>query len=94
MKNLSKNNQIIDLSKEELYSGNEDIQEFNKDIEIINKAKCNINVGCGGSLSLCQCFSQNNLSFIGNTDHKVANVYKNTYKSIKSFIQSLQEYNN
>lgn len=61
---LNKNNNIIDLTVDVLTAGNPNFDSFLCDIEIINKAICNITFGIGGSFNICQAFSENNISFI------------------------------
>jgi len=61
---LNKNNAIIDLTDDVLTCGNPDFNKFLLDIEIINKAVCNITFGLGGSFNICKAFSENNISFI------------------------------
>lgn len=46
---LKNNNDIIDLSVEEIYN-NLDYTEYKKDLLLIKNAKCNICIGCGGQL--------------------------------------------
>lgn len=61
---LKKNNNVIDLTYDKLTSGNEDFNNFLFDVEIINKANCNITFGIGGPFNLCKAFSERNISFI------------------------------
>lgn len=61
---LSDKNTVIDLTIPVLTDGNMDFNSFLNEIEIINKAKCNVTFGIGGPFNLCKAFSENNLSFI------------------------------
>ena len=61
---LKNNNDVIDLTSDVLTEGNTDFNSFLFDIEIINKAICNISFGVGGSFNICKAFSKNNISFI------------------------------
>jgi len=61
---LKKNNNVIDLSKEVLCSGNNNFDDFLQDIEIINKADYNITFGIGGPFCIVNTFSKNALNFI------------------------------
>ena len=48
---LKNNNELIDLTYDKLYSGNE-YNDFEKDLFIINNAKYNIGFGYGGPLNI------------------------------------------
>jgi hypothetical protein len=61
---LNKNNVVVDLTNDVLTCGNPDFNNFLLDIEIINKALCNISFGIGGSFNICKAFSEKNVSFI------------------------------
>jgi hypothetical protein len=61
---LNKNNNVIDLTNDILTCGNSDFNQFLLEIELINKALCNITFGIGGPFNLCKAFSKNNVSFI------------------------------
>ena len=61
---LKKNNNVIDLTYDILTCGNKNFDNFLFDIELINKADCNITFGIGGPLTLCKAFSEKNVSFI------------------------------
>jgi hypothetical protein len=97
--NLQKNNNVIDLSHKELYSGNPEFENFIYELEIINKAECNIIFGFGGALNICQSFSKNNMCYIGKLHNKILETYKNInnnlYNNINEFIDVLNnKYNN
>jgi hypothetical protein len=91
---LKKNNNVIDLTKNELYSGNPDFNDFLNEIKIINKAKYNIIFGIGGPLTICQAFSKNNISYISNFKNYVTDYYeklnKNIYRNIDNFIENIK----
>jgi hypothetical protein len=95
---LCKNNKVIDLTENELYSGNINFNMFLNDVELINKADMNICVGIGGSLNLCQAFSKNNICYISNFNHPVIDYYtqinKNLYRDIDSFIYTIYKTSN
>jgi hypothetical protein len=61
---LKKKNNVIDLTYDILTCGNKNFDNFIFDIELINKADCNITFGIGGPLNLCKAFSEKNVSFI------------------------------
>ena len=61
---LKNNNYVIDLTNEILTCGNPDFNQFLLEIEIINKALCNITFGVGGPFNICKAFSEKNISFI------------------------------
>jgi hypothetical protein len=61
---LKKNNNVIDLTHDILTCCNKNFDNFLFDIELINKADCNITFGIGGPLTLCKAFSEKNVSFI------------------------------
>lgn len=83
---LNDNNKIIDLTKDFLYSGNDSIEDFVKDINIINNAKMNITFGWGGPLNLCQSFSKNNICYVGKLEHSLLNNYQKNNKNLYRFI--------
>ena len=74
LESLSKNNEIIDLTRDGLYSDNT-IESFEDDISKINNAKLNITFGYGGPLTLSVAFSKNTVGFIGNLNHEVLRKY-------------------
>jgi hypothetical protein len=61
---LSNNNNVIDLTHHVLTDGNQDIDKFYNDIELINNAICNVTFGVGGPFSMCKAFSKKNVSFM------------------------------
>jgi hypothetical protein len=61
---LNKNNNVIDLTCDELTEGNPNFDAFINDIELINKSCCNITFGIGGNFCLCSAFSNNHLAMI------------------------------
>jgi len=81
---LSKNNKVIDLTKEFLSSGAEP-NDFENDLHIINKAKCNITFGYGGPFIISQSFSKNTLSFIGNISHESFEIFQNLIRNFDDF---------
>jgi hypothetical protein len=71
---MKNNNEIIDLTYDELYSGNE-YNDFEKDCNIINNAICNIGFGYGGSLNICMAFSKTNIFYIDELKHDCLDTY-------------------
>jgi hypothetical protein len=61
---LKKNNEVVDLTYDELYSGQDNFENFLYDIKLFNNADCNINIGIGGVLTLLQAFSKNNICYL------------------------------
>jgi hypothetical protein len=60
---LKENNTVIDLTKVVLTEGTA-FDDFLQDIEIINKAACNVTFGIGGPLSITSAFSKKNIAVI------------------------------
>ena len=92
---MKKNNNIIDLTYDMLYSGN-NIIDFEKDLFLINNAKLNVGFGYGGPLNICQAFSKNNAFYIDELKHTVLDDYKiinnNVYDDMLLFIDYLNLY--
>ena len=79
---LKNNNNVIDLTHEcELTDGNSNFNMFLNDIELINKAACNITFGIGGPYCMCIAFSERNVSFVP--------LYKSSYH-IKTMIEMMK----
>ena len=56
---------MIDLTHDcELTDGNENFNNFLYDIELINKAACNVTFGIGGPYCMSIAFSERNVSFV------------------------------
>jgi len=103
---LKKNNNVIDLTYDSGLFKN-DFNDFLYDIELINKADCNINLGIGGPLQLIQCFSKNNICYFSTLITELKNninekylvqilesyqsVNNNTYSTIESFLNKIDE---
>lgn len=89
---MKKNNNVIDLTHNDLYSGN-NIYDFEKDIFLINNAKLNIGFGYGGPLNICQAFSKNNYFYIDKLKHEILDYYKllnnNVCNDIDIFINNI-----
>lgn len=91
---LKKNNIVIDLTNDVLTCGNPNFNQFLLEVEIINKALCNITFGIGGPLLICKAFSEKNISFIPfynisphkNGIHKLMNN--------NSLVETIQDLNN
>ena len=90
---LKNNNNVIDLTTNVLTCGNPDFNQFLLEIEIINKALCNITFGLGGPFNICKAFSENNISFI--PFYNLA-CYKETLNQIinNSLVENVDELNN
>jgi hypothetical protein len=61
---LKNNNKVIDLTFDVLTDGNANFDSFLHDVELINKATCNVTFGIGGPFNLCKAFSERNVSFM------------------------------
>ena len=85
---LSKNNTVIDLTKDVLFSGNPDYDDFEHDLNLIHHADLNIIVGIGGPLNICFAMSQHNLAYIGvvNSCKWVKITYPDTYQDMTQFL--------
>jgi hypothetical protein len=92
---LKKNNHVIDLTSNILTEGNPDFNSFLFDIELINKAICNITFGIGGSFNICKAFSKNNISFIPFYNLSPYNIILNEMNNIdNSIVENTDELNN
>jgi hypothetical protein len=85
---LKKNNTVIDLTQDVLTCGNPDFNSYLNDLEIINKAVCNVTFGIGGPFCICKAFSKNNISFL--PFYNLA-PYKKTLDTMFSIDNSLVE---
>jgi hypothetical protein len=91
---LKKNNIVIDLSNDILTCGNPNFNNFLIEIEIINKALCNITFGIGGPLIICKSYSEKNISFIPFYE---ISPHKNSIDKIminNSLVVSIEDLNN
>lgn len=91
---LKKNNVVIDLTNDVLTCGNPNFNQFLVEIEIINKALCNITFGIGGPLLICKAFSEKNISFIPFYN---ISIYKNGIDKLmsnNSLVQTIDDLNN
>jgi FkbM family methyltransferase len=89
--NMFKNNTIIDLTSNSLSSSNT-IENFDKELHIINKAFKNITFGEGGNYVICCSFSKNNLSYINldnHTGHMPHPYDKFGYRDLDLFLSEL-----
>ena len=92
---LNKNNIVVDLTNEVLTAGNPDFDNFLLDIEIINKALCNITFGIGGSFNICKAFSEKNVSFIPFYNLcPYKNILDNMLTISNSLVENIEELNN
>jgi hypothetical protein len=95
---LNNNNNVIDLTHENLCSGNDNFENFIYEMQLINNAVCNITFGIGGNFVLCQSFSKNNLCYVSDyLNHneffirKAQNVNNNLYSDINKFLQKITD---
>jgi hypothetical protein len=92
---LKNNNNVIDLTSDVLTEGNPDFNNFLFDIEIINKAICNVTFGIGGSFNICKAFSKNNISFIPFYNLSPYNIILNEMNNIdNSIVENINDLNN
>lgn len=96
---LKNNNTVVDLTHDMLYSGNDTFDDFLYDVELINKADCNICIGIGGPLTLCQSFSNSTIGYIsGYNEHSSISDYlvinKNIYRDVSGFIEKINMLSN
>ena len=88
---LKNNNNVIDLTHEcELTDGNANFNEFLIDIELINKAACNVTFGIGGPYCMCIAFSERNVSFVPfyKSSHHIESMNE-TMKITNSFTENI-----
>jgi hypothetical protein len=92
LKKLEASASVIDLTKEVLYSGNPDYNDFLHDLEVIHHADLNITFGIGGPLNICQAVSQKNLAFVGFvSDYRwIIGQYHGIHYDIESFLHALE----
>ena len=88
---LKKNNNVIDLTSDGLYSDNT-IESFEKDAKIINNAILNIVFGYGGPLTISMAFSKNSVYYINNLKHPVFDLYMNSYSNMYRDINKFFNY--
>jgi len=90
LKALSINNKVLDLTKENLCSGNPDYEDFENDINLIHHANCNVSIGIGGNTHLCHAFSLKNITFCGPLDayRPIIGYYPNTYQTVEPFLKN------
>jgi hypothetical protein len=88
---LSNHNHVIDLTKNELFSGNPDFSDFINDIHMIHNAKLNITFGVGGNTNICHAFALNNLSFVGPISEfsNIISQYKSSYQEVEPFLEQI-----
>jgi hypothetical protein len=83
---------IIDMTREDAASNNT-IDQFERDLHIIQGAKFNIVFGYGGPLSLSLAFGQRTFGYIGGIQHRVVDDYSNhafLHRDIDQFLDILQ----
>jgi hypothetical protein len=91
---LKENNKVIDLTTDCLTEGNDNFDSFLNDIELINKATCNVTFGIGGPFTLCKAFSKKNISFIPFYDlsyHKNSIISLMTTNSLVTTVDELKD---
>lgn len=82
---------VVDLTKEVLYSGNPDYDDFVRDLDVIHRADLNVTFGIGGPLNICQSVSQRNLAFVGFvSDFRwIIDRYNGVHHDMPRFLQAL-----
>ena len=94
---LKNNNNVIDLTENELYSGNSEHDTFLRDVELINKSDCNILFGIGGPLNICLSFSKNNICYVSNIYHNTLEEFikinTNIIRDFQEFLYKLNQMN-
>jgi hypothetical protein len=83
---LNINNNVIDLTQDVLTSGNPSFDSFLTDIEIINKASCNICFGIGGPLAISSAFSIRKIAFVPFLDKTEYKEYLLEMNSVENHI--------
>lgn len=90
---LNKSNNVIDLTHEKLYSGNDNFDNFIDEVEIINKASYNITFGWGGPFMLCNAFSKNHIGYVSKLKHEyltqMISINKNIHRNFKKFLDNI-----
>jgi hypothetical protein len=91
---LKNNNNVIDLTRDGLYSDN-NIDDFEKDLFIINQASLNIIIGWGGPLNISLAFCENVKVYINQLQHSLFNnppINNNIFfRDINNFIDNIKE---
>lgn len=85
---LKNNNDVIDLTHHELTDGNTNFNHFLNDIELINKAACNVTFGIGGPHCMCIAFSERNVSFV---PFYMNSIYMKSLNDVMRITNSLTE---
>lgn len=88
---LKKNNNVIDLTSDGLYSDNT-IESFEKDAKIISNAVLNVIFGYGGPLTISMAFSKNCVYYINGLIHPVLDLYMNSYSNMYRDINKFFNY--
>jgi ADP-heptose:LPS heptosyltransferase len=89
---MGRNNTVIDLTTNNVSSIN-NINYFENDIHIINKADLNVTFGHGGPYCISNGFSDKTLCFIGNIRTYMPPEYeKISYRNINNFLDKLKSY--
>lgn len=89
LENLKQENDVIDITSN-MISSNNDINNFENELHIINKASANITFGHGGSYVMCNSFCDKNFCFIGNIKNYMPPEYeKISYRNLDIFLNEL-----
>ena len=91
---LKNKNNVIDLTSDIISSSN-DINNFENDLHIINKASLNVTFGHGGPFCICNSFSDNNLCYIGDIIHHMPDCYRSKnfiHTDINKFLEQLSSF--
>jgi hypothetical protein len=90
---LQKHNDVRDLTRDILYSGNPVYDDFVYDLNVIHQADLNVTFGIGGPFGLCQAFSEHNLCYVGETHEydQLFSHYRGLHRELKPFIKALKQ---
>lgn len=83
---------VVDLTRDSTASDNT-IEQFERDLHIINGARFNVVFGYGGPLSLSMAFGRHTFAYIGNICHSVVDAYSHLeflHRDIGQFLRLLQ----
>jgi len=82
--NLKNNNQVIDLTKDGLYSDNS-IENFEYEVQLMNAASLNIGLGWGGPMNI-------SLAFTNTTCFWISNLYSPIFENNPFVYRNLHDY--
>ena len=84
-----------DMTTDDLCSRN-NILHLKSDIALINGAAANITFGYGGPLQLCAGFAKSTITFVGDIQHQILDVYSRCdkikiHRNVESFLHNITE---